>query len=195
MAEPSNDIGFTVGPPAQCYDCARPYSDSGFQDLVLPNDVWARISPSGDENGLLCPSCIVGRLHDAGITCRAEWRSGPLAQVSIGADLAKPYIGGPDEVATRLDLADSHAAIARNAALSLRQRAAMPGLEDLRELYLELARMMLGLAETIDARELEIGVLRVELAAANERAAANAENARLWFDRVAALGALPKEAA
>lgn len=104
----------------------------------------------------------------------------------IRAEMAKPY-NGPIEVVPPA----SHAAIARNAALSLRQRAAMPGLEDLRALYLELARMLLGLAATIDARELEIGVLRIELAGANERAAANAENARLWFDRVAALGALP----
>lgn len=113
---------------------------------------------------------------------------GPIdheAMTEIRAELATPY-RGPIEIVPPA----SNAAIARNAALSLRQRAAMPGLEDLRELYLELARMMLGLAETIDARELEIGVLRVERDAANERAAANAENARLWFDRVAALGAL-----
>lgn len=47
---------------AACYDCGRPYEDSGFPDLVIPNDTWAAISPTGDGGGLLCPSCICERL-------------------------------------------------------------------------------------------------------------------------------------
>lgn len=62
---------------------------------------------------------------------------------------------------------------------------------DLHSLYLEIASLLAMCADAIDARDTEIGVLRIELAAANERAAQNAENARLWFDRVAALGAPP----
>ncbi len=62
---------------------------------------------------------------------------------------------------------------------------------DLHSLYLEIAEMLVLCADAIDARDVEIGVLRTELAAANERASLNAENARLWFDRVAALGTMP----
>lgn len=65
---------------AECEDCGRNYADDGFQDLVLPNDVWAKISSTGDENGLLCPSCIVARCVKAGIECKAMWRSGPFYQ-------------------------------------------------------------------------------------------------------------------
>ena len=62
-----------------CYDCGRRYGDKyGFPDLVLPNDVWDAISPTGDEGGLLCPSCICKRLADRGFTeVRASFESGP----------------------------------------------------------------------------------------------------------------------
>jgi hypothetical protein len=63
-----------------CYDCGRCYGDEyGFPDLVLPNDVWAKISPRGDEGGLLCPSCICRRAHALGMSgVPAMWASGPL---------------------------------------------------------------------------------------------------------------------
>jgi hypothetical protein len=63
-----------------CYDCGRHYGDEyGFPDLVLPNDVWAKISPRGDEGGLLCPSCICRRAHALGMSgVPAVWASGPL---------------------------------------------------------------------------------------------------------------------
>jgi hypothetical protein len=66
-----------------CYDCGRRYGDVyGFPDLVLPNDLWAKISPSGDEGGLLCPSCICRRAHALGMSdVPAMWGSGPLVAV------------------------------------------------------------------------------------------------------------------
>ena len=65
---------------AECYDCARPYGDEhGFPDLVVPHDVWAKISPTGDEGGLLCPSCMCLRAYQAGASCQAVFRSGPFA--------------------------------------------------------------------------------------------------------------------
>jgi hypothetical protein len=66
-----------------CYDCGRHYGDEfGFPDLVLPHDVWAKISPSGDEGGLLCPSCICRRAHALGMSgVPAMWASGPLVAV------------------------------------------------------------------------------------------------------------------
>ena len=45
-----------------CADCHRLYGSPGFPDLVIPNDTWKAISPTGDEGGLLCPSCICERL-------------------------------------------------------------------------------------------------------------------------------------
>lgn len=69
---------------AACYDCARPYGDEhGFPDLVIPSAVWRRISPTGDDGGLLCPSCICARLHKAGISrVPGAFLSGPIQSVS-----------------------------------------------------------------------------------------------------------------
>jgi len=68
---------------AQCDDCERLYGDQhGFPDLVVPNHVWAQISPTGDDGGLLCPSCICKRLHDKGIKCEGAFFSGPIQSVS-----------------------------------------------------------------------------------------------------------------
>jgi hypothetical protein len=66
-----------------CFDCERPYgNEHGFPDLVIQNDIWARISPTGDEGGLLCPSCICKRLYDAGIKeVEAAFMSGPVRSV------------------------------------------------------------------------------------------------------------------
>lgn len=67
---------------ACCYDCGRKYGDEfGFPDLVIPNDDWDKISPSGDSGGLLCPSCICRRLEDAGIRTTGTFRSRPLVCV------------------------------------------------------------------------------------------------------------------
>jgi hypothetical protein len=69
---------------AVCFDCGRPYGDEhGFPDLVIPSYIWRRISPSGDEGGLLCPSCICGRLHHAGIReVAGAFMSGSIRSVS-----------------------------------------------------------------------------------------------------------------
>jgi len=69
---------------AGCYDCKRPYgNEHGFPDMIIPDYIWEKISPSGDGSGLLCPSCICKRLHDAGIqNCPSAFTSGPIRSVS-----------------------------------------------------------------------------------------------------------------
>ncbi len=70
-----------------CHDCNRPYGDEyGFPDLVLPNATWAAISPTGDEGGMLCPSCICKRLADRGLEdVPAVFRSGPCCALRTDA--------------------------------------------------------------------------------------------------------------
>ena len=66
-----------------CYDCGRPYGDEhGFPDLIIPFEDWKRISPTGDDGGLLCPSCICKRLHDVGIKTVGAFASGPVESVT-----------------------------------------------------------------------------------------------------------------
>lgn len=63
-----------------CADCGRRYGDEyGFPDLIIPDDAWTKISPRGNDGGLLCPSCICRRLSQQGIRCRGKFMSGPLA--------------------------------------------------------------------------------------------------------------------
>jgi hypothetical protein len=68
-----------------CMDCGRKYGDEfGFPDLVVPCDIWAKISPTGHEGGLLCPSCMCRRAHDAGVKSLARFRSGPFEEPETG---------------------------------------------------------------------------------------------------------------
>lgn len=64
-------------------DCGRKYGDEyGFPDLIIPSDIWVAISPTGNEGGLLCPSCICRRVHAAGFTnVRVRFTSGPFVVV------------------------------------------------------------------------------------------------------------------
>lgn len=63
---------------ACCYDCRRAYGT--FPDLILPKSVWFIIGPTGDEGGILCPSCICERMDRHGM-CSVPyyWGSGPFA--------------------------------------------------------------------------------------------------------------------
>ena len=67
-----------------CFDCGRKYGDEyGFPDMILPNEPWRVISPDGEGNGVLCPSCICKRLHDAGLEkVPVYFASGPCCMPS-----------------------------------------------------------------------------------------------------------------
>lgn len=68
---------------ANCADCGRLYGhEHGFPDLIIPFWAWMQISPTHDDGGLLCPSCICKRLHDAGIRCEGAFMSGPIISVN-----------------------------------------------------------------------------------------------------------------
>lgn len=62
-----------------CYDCGLPYQDPGFADLVVAHEVWDKISPTSNEGGLLCPTCMVRAAHKAGLReVYASFESGPF---------------------------------------------------------------------------------------------------------------------
>jgi hypothetical protein len=50
---------------ARCHDCGRPYGE--LADLVVPDDVWLKISPTGTQYGILCAPCIRRRAASIGI--------------------------------------------------------------------------------------------------------------------------------
>jgi hypothetical protein len=52
---------------AACYDCGKPYVEIG--DCVIADDMWEQINPSPHKGGgILCPNCILARLHKLGIS-------------------------------------------------------------------------------------------------------------------------------
>lgn len=68
---------------ASCDDCNRPYgAEHGFPDLIIPYEAWQKISPSGDDCGLLCPSCICARLYKAGIKCVGAFAGGSVESIA-----------------------------------------------------------------------------------------------------------------
>lgn len=79
----AEQAGQPSGDAVGCDDCGRPYGDEhGFPDLIVPNYIWRQISPTKDNGGLLCPSCICKRLSDAGIReVEGSFMSGPIRSV------------------------------------------------------------------------------------------------------------------
>lgn len=68
---------------SRCHDCGRPYGDEhGFPDLIIPYWVWKQITPTRDDGGLLCPSCICKRLSERDIRCEGAFMSGPIISVT-----------------------------------------------------------------------------------------------------------------
>jgi len=53
--------------PVVCYDCGLPYGGDHWVEAVVPHDVWALISPSGNEGGILCINCMAARLARLGV--------------------------------------------------------------------------------------------------------------------------------
>ncbi len=47
---------------AECYDCKLSYSSPQWADVVVTDSIWRKISPTGDDGGLLCFNCMNGRL-------------------------------------------------------------------------------------------------------------------------------------
>lgn len=65
--------------PLGCFDCGFAYGGVGWCDVIVPDNVWLRISPSGNEGGILCFNCICRRIERLGLE-RVPFvvRSGPL---------------------------------------------------------------------------------------------------------------------
>ena len=61
---------------AKCYDCGLKYDDVGWIEAIIPDKVWNFISPTGDEGGILCVTCISRRLAEKGLRRIPVWFCG-----------------------------------------------------------------------------------------------------------------------
>lgn len=50
-----------------CHDCGLVYGGPGWIDAVVPNTIWKQISPTRDEGGILCISCMAARCEALGL--------------------------------------------------------------------------------------------------------------------------------
>lgn len=53
--------------PLACPDCGLHYGGIGWCDAHVPTDVWIQISPSGNEGGVLCITCMARRIELLGL--------------------------------------------------------------------------------------------------------------------------------
>lgn len=72
-----------------CQNCGRSYATV----YHLPDDVWKRISPKGNEGGLLCPPCAAAAAYDAGINLWWE-----AAENEYPTAVAQAQVEAADEV-------------------------------------------------------------------------------------------------
>ena len=71
--------------PLTCYDCGLLYSGPAWCDVVLSDEDWPSISPTGDLGGVLCFNCIARRLTVAGREgVPMQVTSGPFARTNNG---------------------------------------------------------------------------------------------------------------
>lgn len=75
-----------------CDTCGLPVT----VDAVVANDVWARISPTHDEGGYLCPTCVARRLADI-----EGWPA--VRMTDSRADLYDAVVAERDRLAAALD--------------------------------------------------------------------------------------------
>ncbi len=62
-----------------CEDCDLPYSDDGFADFVVSDEVWDRIT-FDDRASILCACCITRRAKRVGLEgVSGRFTSGPFA--------------------------------------------------------------------------------------------------------------------
>jgi hypothetical protein len=66
-------------PWLSCADCDLPYSDDGFADFVVSDDIWARITAEDGAN-ILCANCMTRRAARIGVENEdGKFTSGPFA--------------------------------------------------------------------------------------------------------------------
>jgi len=72
-----------------CYDCGLDYQDPGWIEAIVPDKIWNEISPTGDQAGLLCITCISRRLVEKGYKRVPVWLT--------GIEPLRPAGGNPSE--------------------------------------------------------------------------------------------------
>ncbi len=70
----------------KCYDCGLLYGSDGWIEAIIPDNVWNIISPTKDEGGILCISCISKKLTEKGLSNIPVWLCGTEPLKAIPGD-------------------------------------------------------------------------------------------------------------
>ncbi len=77
-----------------CDDCGLEYDSDAWIEAIIPDKVWCDISPTGDEGGILCISCIARRLMEkeyANYTEIPVWLCGTEPLFAMMGDPGDPH--------------------------------------------------------------------------------------------------------
>ena len=69
-----------------CYDCGLEYGESAWIEAIIPDKVWIEISPTENEGGILCISCISKRLTKKGFKNVPVWLCGTEPLIGMSGD-------------------------------------------------------------------------------------------------------------
>lgn len=59
-----------------CYDCGLEYGSDKWIEAIIPDKIWLKISPTSNDGGILCISCIAKRLKNIGLNHIPLWLCG-----------------------------------------------------------------------------------------------------------------------
>ena len=59
-----------------CYDCGKEYGGDDWIEAIIPDLIWNNISPTKNQSGILCISCMARRLSEAGYKKVPVWLCG-----------------------------------------------------------------------------------------------------------------------
>lgn len=59
-----------------CYDCGLQYGGPGWIEAIIPDKIWNKISPTNNQGGILCITCISKRLQKYELKDVPVWLAG-----------------------------------------------------------------------------------------------------------------------
>ena len=71
---------------AECYDCGMEYGGDNWIEAIIPDHIWYEISPTGDEGGILCISCIAKRVKEKDFMDVPVWLRGTERLMAMPGD-------------------------------------------------------------------------------------------------------------
>ena len=70
----------------KCYGCGLEYGGEGWIEAIIPDNIWDIISPTGNQNGLLCINCISKECQKNNLKDVPVWLCGTEPLIAMTGD-------------------------------------------------------------------------------------------------------------